>query len=261
MLTAADIFEALTQGLPVPGRHIVVSAHPDDETISFAGALPQIADVQIVQLTDAAPPCLDHADRVAGRYRERAEAVRVLGVTSPIIDCQIPGRQSWRQPHLLAAVARVHDVCIGADVVWTHPYEGGHIDHDSAAWIVQTACAQCEASPARMEFASYHSHAGRRSTFGAFWPDPNVPHRAVSLGEESLALKTAAMGAYASQAHILKKFPTCHVEHYRVAPVYDFGKPSPPPYSRWDSRGYQPTTAMWRLSVADAARQLREVAA
>ena len=89
----------------------------------------------------------------------------------------------------------------------------------------------------------------------------NVPHRAVSLGEESLALKTAAMGAYASQAHILKKFPTCHVEHYRVAPVYDFGKPSPPPYSRWDSRGYQPTTAMWRLSVADAARQLREVAA
>ena len=111
-----------------------------------------------------------------------------------------------------------------------------------------------------MEFASYHGLAGRKSAFGVFWPDRSVPSVTISLTGERLAKKFAAIAAYGSQAHILRKFPAWQVEPYRVAPVYDFRKPSPPPFCRWDMRSYQPSTAEWRAVIAETTRVLKVAA-
>jgi len=255
MLTARAIFAALVAGTPVPGRHIVVTAHPDDETISFGGALPLLADVALVQLTDGVSRTTDREAQIAGRRRERDAAVQVLGLhPHRVHDAAVGGRQAYQQ--LLPLLAIVRAAIADADVVWTHPYEGGHVDHDAAAWLVQTAVARSPRTVLRLEFASYHSHAGKKSTFGAFWPDPTVRAITVTLTGDRLARKLAAIAAYASQAHILRKFPTVAREPYRVAPGYDFTRPAPPPQSRWDSRGYRPTTADVRLACAAAARDM-----
>ncbi len=255
MLTVATIFAALLAGTRLPGRHVVVTAHADDETVSCASVLQHVPThaAQLVQITTGAPA---GSELMAQRQQERAAALAALDCRWSVVDGAVPGREAHR--HLWSLLAVVQDAIADADVVWTHPYEGGHLDHDSAAWLVQTACARRDPAPLRLEFASYHSHAGRHSTFGAFWPDLTVAQVVVPLTGDARTRKHAALAAYASQAHILRKFPTPDREPYRVARVYDFTRPAAPPFARWDTRSYQPTTAAWRQMVAVATRALED---
>lgn len=241
MMTAADVLDGLSRGRPVGGRHVVVSAHPDDESISFGGALCCLDDVLIVQLTHGVPDPAQAAIDV--RLAERRAAFAAAGWTWPVVDCLRAGRRA--HDGLLSLLALVHELARRADVIWTHPYEGGHLDHDTAAWLAQTACRPDQL---RMEFASYHSHR-----FGAFWPDPKVSMITAPIAGHHLTRKRAALAAYTSQRHILRKFPHHDLEPYRVAPVYDFTRLPPPLGCRWDQKGYQPTTAEWRAAVATAA--------
>lgn len=243
------ILRQLCAGGEVEGRHLIVTAHADDETISFGGALSRLASARVLQLTKGGGD-----DEAANRRQERTAAFAAAGWTWPVIE----GHATDRQAHLeldrlrLLLAAAIQD----ADVIWAHPYEGGHLDHDTVAWLVQDACAGRDVR--RLEFASYHSHAGRRSTFGAFWPDPDVEQVTVTLTGQLWARKQAALACYASQAHILRKFPKPEQEAYRVAPVYDFTQPPPPPYIRWDTRHYLPTAEAWRGVVAGASKALVE---
>jgi LmbE family N-acetylglucosaminyl deacetylase len=235
-MTAEHILSRVTAGAPVAGRHVLVVAHPDDEVISCSGALCCLADVTIVQLTEDTP----------AREAERAAAQVAGGWKVPVIF----GGMHFRMAHLEAARLRslVAEVIAGADVIWTHPYEGGHLDHDTAAWIVQSVAG----SILRLEFASYHMGAGKAHVFGDFWPDVEHQAAAVRLSGERLDRKLAAIEAYASQAGILRKFRQPDREAYRVAPYYDFSRPAPPPRARWDVKGYQPSTIDWRRMIAQA---------
>ncbi len=232
------------------GRHLLVTAHPDDDTISASFLLSMADGLTVLQLTDGVS--IDVPDRAAqtvARRREREAAFVAAGWSWPVLECDVAGREAHRHlPTLLDAVA---DALVGVEAIWTHPYEGGHLDHDTAAWLVQTACAGLTAvgqrPPNRMEFASYHATATGYA-FGTFWPDTRDWGH--GLSGVVWARKQAAIACYTSQAHILRKFPTRDREVYRAAPTYDFSKPAPPPRSRWDVKGYAPSTADWRAAVA-----------
>lgn len=253
-MTAADVLAQLLAGGPVAGRHLVVTAHADDETISFGGALCVLQDVVVLQLTDGArADTPNRAQRVAHRLEERASAFDAAGWRWPVIDCHVPDRGTvYALTGLLRSLREIL-ARTAPDVVWTHPYEAGHLDHDSAAWLVQTACQGLPA-PVRMEFASYHATETRQA-FGTFWPNPQQTALLRPLEPDQLARKRAAMAAYWSQKDILRKFPTPERESYRTAPVYDFGKPAPCGRVRWDIKGYQPSTAVWRKVVRTVEQQ------
>jgi LmbE family N-acetylglucosaminyl deacetylase len=238
-----EILQALLHGEPVHGRHLVVTAHADDETVSFGGALSMLTDATVLQITTGAPV----TDRIVTeqRQRERCAAFAAAGWPWPVVEAAVPGREAHR--HLATLQALLAEALVGVDVVWTHPYEAGHLDHDTAAWLVQQVCGF--GGPVRMEFASYHCNA-LTQTFGDFWPDATVPAVHVPLAGDRLTRKRAAMAAYESQAAILRKFPTPEIEAYRVAPRYDFTKPAAPPRARWDVKRYQPSTQEWRRLVA-----------
>lgn len=236
-----DLLRAIARGDRLAGRHVIVTAHPDDETVSCAGLLSAVEDAVIVQLTTGAP--LTDLATATQRRHERDAAMAAGSWPWPVIDAGVPGREAHRS---LTALRRLLAVALkGADAVWTHPYEGGHLDHDTAAWLVQRMAG---AVP-RFEFASYHCNA-KTQTFGDFWPDATSPTVRVNLTTDTLARKMAAVAAYVSQASILRKFPKLDVEAYRAAPVYDFQQPSAPPRCRWDVKGYQPSTRVWRKAVA-----------
>jgi LmbE family N-acetylglucosaminyl deacetylase len=103
--------------------------------------------------------------------------------------------------------------------IYTHSYEGGHPDHDSAAWAVQTAAG----GTPRYEFASYHNGSNSLKT-GAFLPGgEHVPH-ACLLSEADRDLKQRMFGCFQSQGEMLRNF-RIGVELVRRAPVYDFSRP------------------------------------
>ena len=235
-MTADAILARLVAGQSISGRHVLVTAHADDETISASAALCAVMDPILVQLTE--------------RRDERAAALEAGDWSPTVVDLFITNRETLLCLRQIAtALERVLD---GADVVWTHPYEGGHLDHDSAAWAVAMAVSRLQRKPLHLEFASYHLAEQKRHAFGEFWPDAGCPVATVRLDGARFERKLAAVRAYGSQAHILKKFPAPAIEPYRVAPRYDFSRPSPPPRSRWDVKGYTPSTATWRVA-AEAA--------
>lgn len=242
------ILRALAAGQSVSGRHLIVTAHPDDETISCSAAMSLLEDVRLVLLTTGAP-AVDAPK--PHRTQEQVNALAAAGWSWPVDRYGSRGRVAYT--HIAEMLPRIREALADVDVVWAHPYEGGHLDHDTAAWLVQTACRQIgAAAPERMEFASYHMVDDKRSAFGVFWPRQRVT--AVRLSGALWARKQAALAAYPSQAHILRKFPDPQTEEYRVAPVYDFAQPPPVPVIRWDRKGYQPPRAAWCAAIAAAER-------
>lgn len=238
-MTVVALLRLMAGTRPIPGRHLLVTAHPDDESISMGGALSRFEDVRILQLTDGEAS----ADRNALRRLERRAAFAAAGWNWPVYECGGFSREV--HAHLGELLPIIQDASADCDVVWTHPYEGGHVDHDSAAWLVQRARPLL-----RMELASYHCSATAQ-IFGDFWPDAQAPSVSVTLAGVLLDRKMAAIRAYESQAHIVRKFPDLAREVYRVAPVYDFTRPAPVPRSRWDWKGYEPSTQVWRRAVGD----------
>ncbi len=245
-MTGRLLLETLAAGQPLPGRHVIVTAHPDDETISCGALLSLVADAQIVQLTTGAQTA--DVEVITRRRQERDAAFLAAGWTWPVTEGASAGREAHQHLRPLRQVVRA--ALEQADAVWTHPYENGHLDHDTAAWLVQQACPS---GVLRLEFASYHA-TQRSQTFGDFWPDRRIARRQVQLTGAILARKQAAVAAYVSQAAILRKFPSLAIEAYRVAPTYDFAQPAAPPRCRWDVKRYQPSTAVWRQTVARAGR-------
>jgi LmbE family N-acetylglucosaminyl deacetylase len=105
--------------------------------------------------------------------------------------------------------------------VLTHPYEGGHPDHDATAFAVHAAVALMS-RPARIfEFTSYHDGGGSIVT-GEFLGAAE-DSLTVDLSVPQRQRKRRMIECFATQQHMLQLFPL-GVEKFRPAPAYDFTK-------------------------------------
>jgi LmbE family N-acetylglucosaminyl deacetylase len=254
------VLEEIAAGAEIIWPTVVVVAHPDDETLCMASRLGLFKTLTILQLTDGSPRDGRDALRLgfcnqlaysAAREREAERALAVLGVRCRRTCYGVPDQES---------VFRLDDVVRwlerdlrGASLVFTHPYEGGHPDHDTAALAVELACLRIAANgdfpPSRLEFASYHHHAGRIVS-GTFWPDKTADELTTILDPAAHALKCRALGEYATQAQVIAWYHT-GTESYR-APRYDFGRPPPPGCVQYELFGSQITASRWREVAAIA---------
>jgi LmbE family N-acetylglucosaminyl deacetylase len=144
-----------------------------------------------------------------------------------------------------------------ADIVLVHPYEGGHPDHDAAAFAAHAAVRLLECGgmpgPRIVEMTSYHRCEGQLRT-GAFLPGPNeVAER--ELGPEERERKTRMLGAFASQSRMLAPFGV-QAERFRAAPAYDFTRAPHGGLLHYESLGWPMNGARWRTLARAALRQL-----
>jgi LmbE family N-acetylglucosaminyl deacetylase len=263
------VLDALSLGLTITLPTVVVVAHPDDETLGMAGTLALFQTLTIVQLTDGAP--LDGVDAraqgfanrtayAAAREREAQLALAQIGISCRRICHGVPDQESIFSA--LALTRAIQGELRRAKLVFTHPYEGGHPDHDTAALVVQTAgegIARAGAvPPKRFEFASYHQRKGRMVT-GSFWPAAGHAELTVRLREHVETAKRRALGAYRTQSHVIERFAP-DVERYRTAPNYDFTQPPPPRTALYDHFGWRMTSQRWR-DCAGAVAPSMELAA
>ena len=247
---------------PLP-RTAVVVAHPDDETIGAGGRLKRLARSNFIYVTDGAPYGLSDA-RAAGmsnredyrvaRKQELNTVLGLAGINSNQVRCLgcIDQQASFAMLHLTMTLYELLQN-LDSELVLTHPYEGGHPDHDTTALAVHGACRLIERrygkAPLIVEMASYHNRARIMET-GSFLPDYETCTVTAVLSGEERRFKEQLFGCYRSQARVLQSFQL-EFERFRVAPLYDFTRPPHCGRLYYESYDWGITGEGWRKLADD----------
>lgn len=252
--------EAALTGGPV----LLVAAHPDDETLAAGGILPRLEVRAIVHVTDGAPRdlrdaraagCQTRDGYAAARRRELEQALELAGISNGRLRrLEAVDGEAWLSMGALARQIAGLLEELRPGVVLTHPYEGGHPDHDSAAFAVHAACALSISPPAIYEFASYHARDGGLET-GRFLPE-GEEGETVAMSPEARARKLRMIECFVSQLHFLRQF-SMDAERFRRAPAYDFARAPHAGALLYEIFGWGITGAEWRRAAAEAAAELR----
>jgi LmbE family N-acetylglucosaminyl deacetylase len=257
-------------------RFMVLAAHPDDEVIGASSLLSRFPNSIVVFLTDGATrdphfwtggPYASREDYARTRRIEAEQALAVAGMScEQILWLGGVDQEAILEVRSLAerfeAILAEHSL----DAIITHPYEGGHPDHDAAALIARVAVsATCDHAPDLFEMTSYHARSGMCVT-GEFLDNPTsradrsfvLDHSLLELllEEEEQQRKRQMFAAYSSQRLVLENFPT-EREQFRPAPEYDFTKPPHNNDKLWyECMQWPMTGARWRELAADAMERV-----
>lgn len=245
----------------------VVLAHPDDETVGAGSRLPRLRAAQFIYVTDGAPrdgrDAARHGLAPAGYARLRRHELELA-----LALCGIPCQQvlylacpDQEAACRLAGITRRLLQLFGEgrpQVVLTHPYEGGHPDHDATAFAVHAAAAWLRrrraAAPDLVEMTSYHlGPQGLRPC--SFLPHTGGSGATVELTAAEQLHKGALLACFASQRETLQYFPVA-VERFRPAPAYDFTQPPHAGALFYEQHAWGTTGAQFRRRAARAMAEL-----
>jgi LmbE family N-acetylglucosaminyl deacetylase len=256
--------------LPVMPRAVMVVAHPDDESVGAGSRLPRFARARLVYVTDGAPPDGRDAGRHAlsptqygeVRRQELQAALSMCGIgLDQVLSLGCPDQHAAL--HMAELAARLAEIFVQsrAQAVLTHPYEGGHPDHDATAFAVHAAAALMRArgqsSPCIVEMTSYHNGAqGIRPC--AFLPDPDTDAgtATVQLTREERQRKGALLACFRTQQETLRQFPV-RVERFRPSPRYDFLRAPHAGKLFYECLSWEMTGPRFRTLAARAMTELR----
>ena len=253
----AEILKILAERCTVEQRVMIVVAHPDDETIGMGAQLCRFRDALVLQVTDGAPR--DGRDAMAHGYatiadysfarrvelRAALEAGRADGVRTEFVG--IPDQEACF--NLVTLTERILGWMRleGPEVIFVQPYEGGHPDHDAAAFAAAAAgrliTSDGRPAPATIEMTAYHADGPRLAT-GTFLPAEH-PVTTIQLGSADRLRKRRMIDCFTSQHDLLAGFAT-EVERFREAPEYDFLQPPHPGELHYERLGWGITGEIWR---------------
>jgi LmbE family N-acetylglucosaminyl deacetylase len=265
---AAGFLDGLAARLPAHRRVALLAAHPDDEVVGAGAQLPLLTGLTLLHLTDGAPrdpadACAagfaDGAAYAAARRRELAAALAAAGIAPPRHRLGLTDQEVARELAPLARrLAALLDV-LRSEILLTHPYEGGHPDHDAAAFAAAAATRLLRQAgrpaPAIIEMACYHRAPQGGMQTGDFLAGSGGRATTIALRPAEVAAKRRLLGCFPSQSGVLAAFGL-RQERFRPAPPYDFRRPpqdGPLLYEEW---GFALDGAAWRRHAAAASRAL-----
>lgn len=216
-------------------RWLLVFAHPDDEVLALGGHLERLGASRILTITDGAPAdggdaghhgFASLADYRTARRGELLAALAHAGLSpnlAPESAWQVPDQQAGFHLASLARVIAAEIQAFQPQAVLTHPYEGGHPDHDACAFAVQAAVqfAAMQNPPVVFEAPSYHAGPDGSMHTGSFLSPDHDSIAVLELTPGEQGNKAARLACFQSQAETLAQFGL-ERELFRVAPPYDF---------------------------------------
>ncbi len=218
-------------------RCSVIVAHPADEVVGAGCLISKLVDVTILHITDGAP--CDMQDAKAAGFQERADyaAARREECLAALAIARVPEDRvvefsvtdQCAAQYLARLTRRVTTFLqeSAADIIVTHPYEGGHPDHDATAFATHAALRLMRASgfrpPALFEMALHPSVDGR-AKLPEFLPGAERETTTLLLDERARKLKEQMFACFESQRESLQASPV-GPEKFRQPPVYDFSVP------------------------------------
>lgn len=251
----------------------VVLSHPGDEAISLSTLLPQLRQAQFIYIAES--PAVANSTSQPGLFFDvqSAPAARKAELRAALILAGISGQRitllglkegevSWHIVWLAHRLTALFTV-MKPEAVITHPYEGGHPDHDAAAMAVHGACARLRRaglpSPTIIEAAAYHRGSNGSIVFGQFLPAGELEQRHVRVRVVDRAneeFRQQLVSCYSEQRPILGQV-TGIAEAYREAPGYDFSAPPHRGSLLYEQLLPGCTGAHWRILARAAADRLR----
>ena len=240
----------------LPVDALVVAAHPDDEVLGAGIWLHRRrdADVRVLHITDGSPRDMQDARKLGfstckqyaeARQTELTEALALVGISHErCIGLAFPDREAYL--HLPAIIARIRAIVelLRPQVVLSPAYEGGHPDHDAAAFAVAAVTGE-RCSLKHQEYPLYHASADGQMITGTFLSHASAPEEVIRPTEAELQLKQRMIDCFTTQKQILSRF-TLGDERFRKAPAYDFTEaphPGPLLYEIW---GWGISAKHWR---------------
>jgi LmbE family N-acetylglucosaminyl deacetylase len=248
---------------------LIVVAHPDDEVLGAGAQLARLGGVRLLHITDGAPRNERDAqaagfeswqDYAKARREELLAALALAGVEPGRADqLDIPDQAASLRMVELAETLAAGFQERGSEIVMTHPYEGGHPDHDATAFAVHAACAllrqRRRRAPAIVEMTSYHGDPSGR-VMSEFLPWPDVQVTTLVLGGAERALKRRLVDCFSTQAPVLADFPI-DVERFRPAPAYDFTRPPHEGTLHYEAYDWGMDGVRWRILAREALAALK----
>lgn len=239
---------------------MVVAAHPDDETLFATTQLIACRKLWIVHVTDGAPSRRNarirgfstRADYARARRGELSAALAAGGIRASL-HC-LGGRDQFACLRFQTIVRKLAALITEAkpDVILTHPYDGGHRDHDAAAFIVQTATEFCATPPPVWEMACYYQQNGHLVSH-AFPGLPGQSEITVWLSQDQREIKRKMLGCFSSQRDAVDSLDTPY-ESFRPAPCYDFSRAPLDGPLGYEINEFGFESALWR-ALATTSRQ------
>jgi LmbE family N-acetylglucosaminyl deacetylase len=181
-----------------PGRLLIVSPHPDDETLGAGGLLHDLSargwETTVIVATDggASHPGLDRCEELVDiRYAECIAACDELGLSSQPIFAGFPDGRLNR--HIADFVDVLAPLARNADIVVGPRRDDGHSDHVAAAQALGLATGVMRRPPTTWNFAVWGwdllpAHTLRTDLARAF-----------PLTDAALDAKRRALDCYVSQ--------------------------------------------------------------
>jgi N-acetylglucosamine malate deacetylase 2 len=197
------------------GRVLVFVAHPDDETIACAGLLQRAATSLVVFAVDGAPPYYKFEEQFGSLQRYSRirflEAARALSSIPRCSFCRLARQDgTWFvDQHLFLDLSEAflslrRIVCeFSPDLLVSHAFEGGHIDHDAchvlADWTARTLHLQS------MEFPLYWRSERGQDVFQQF-RQGSAEEFVSRLSPQESRVKRQMLAKYRTQRKLLSIF-------------------------------------------------------
>ncbi|MET0402062.1 MAG: PIG-L family deacetylase [Cystobacter sp.] len=266
----SGLLGALLPEQALRGPIIFVAAHPDDVVRGASWLLRRSPAGYVVHVTDGAPwsplpspPGTPPTREAHARLLEQAafETLALAGLNPDRLLSlgtveQMASQELVTLTQCLLAILKA----LRPSLLVVHPYEGGHPDHDAAAFVSHAAVALLQRGgrtpPVLLEMATPECGQLTSPVQGFLSPLDQRRVATATLSEEDRLIKRRMLACYNSRGwdtQVLTGAP----EHYRLAPRYDFTRPSRAGTLLYGSPTPRMTAVRWRRLARQALDELK----
>lgn len=246
----------------------VIVAHPADEVVGAGCLISKLVDVTVLHVTDGAPCDMEDGKAAGFKEREeyaearRQECISALAIANVpkdrIVDFEVADQCA---SNCLADLTKRITMFLqqsGANIVVTHPYEGGHPDHDATAFATHAALRLMRRNgfrpPALFEMA-LHPSKDSKAKVPEFLPGAGRETTILLLDERATALKQRMFACFESQRESLEASPF-GPEKFRPPVAYDFTSPPQEGKLHYESFDWAPRWGEWQSLARQALADL-----
>ena len=255
-----------TRELAHHSRYAVIVAHPNDEVVGAGGLISRLQNVTVLHITDGVPGngfaakagFENRSDCVKELRNESRTALALANVPADrIIELGIVHHQASQ--YLIDLTRKLASFLqqTAPDVVLTHPFEGGHPDHDATAFATHAALRLLERNgfkpPVVFEMALHPGVNDKRVL--DFLPGEGSEVTTLMLDKKARDLKRRMFDCFKTQAAALRENPV-GPERFRKPPEYDFASPPSGIKSAYEKANCGVNAAEWQFLVRQAWSEL-----